>query len=79
MTVANPSLARNGRRRLMRRVLVAFILTFILARVLVLLIMARVLPDLYLYLGGTHVHHLNMGIFALAAVAGILLFTPPQG
>lgn len=79
MTVANPSLARNGRRRLMRRVLVAFILTFILARVLVLLIMARVLPDLYLYLGGTHVHHLNIGIFALAAVAGILLFTSPQG
>jgi hypothetical protein len=31
-------------------------------------------PDLFLYIGGTHVHHLNYGIFLLAAVAGILLF-----
>ncbi|MCG3200928.1 MAG: hypothetical protein NFCOHLIN_00790 [Gammaproteobacteria bacterium] len=79
MAEANPRHSRKARRRLTRWVLVAFILTFILARALVLLIMARVLPDLYLYIGGTHVHHLNMGIFALAAVAGILLFMPPRG
>ena len=32
------------------------------------------MPDLFLHLGGTHVHHLNYGIFLLSAVAGILLF-----
>jgi hypothetical protein len=32
------------------------------------------MPDLFLHLGGTHVHHLNYGIFLLSAVAGVLLF-----
>ncbi len=62
-------------RRLARRTFLAFLLTFIAARTLVILIMARRIPDLFLHLGGTHVHHLNYGIFLLAAVAGVLLFT----
>ena len=36
--------------------------------------MARRVPDLFLHLGGTHVHHLNYGIFLLSTVAGVLLF-----
>jgi hypothetical protein len=36
--------------------------------------MARRMPDLFLHMGGTHVHHLNYGIFLLSAVAGVLLF-----
>jgi hypothetical protein len=62
-----------------RLALLAFIITFILARTLVLLIMSRRIPNLYLFLGGTHVHHLNYGIFLLAAVAGYLLLAAPQG
>jgi len=61
-------------RYLARLTFVAFLLTFILARTLVILIMARKIPDLFLHLGGTHVHHLNYGIFLLAAVAAVLLF-----
>ena len=61
-------------RHLARLVLVAFLVTFIASRVLVILIMTRRMPDLFLHLGGTHVHHLNYGIFTLAAVAGVLLF-----
>jgi hypothetical protein len=45
----------------------------------VLLIMSRRAPDLYLHLGGTHVHHLNYGIFLLSAVGAVLLFRRPQG
>ena len=41
---------------------------------LVILIMGRMIPDLFLHMGGTHVHHLNYGIFLLCTVAGILLF-----
>src|SRR2546423_610540 len=52
---------------------VAFLFTFIASRTLVLLIMARRLPDLFLHVGGSHVHHLNYGIFLLSTVAGILL------
>jgi hypothetical protein len=54
----------------------AFLVTFACARLVVYLIMARKVPDLFLHLGGTHVHHLNYGIFLLAAVGGYLLFKP---
>jgi hypothetical protein len=59
---------------LARLTCIAFLFTFIAARVLVILIMARRMPDLFLHMGGTHVHHLNYGIFLLAATAGVLLF-----
>jgi hypothetical protein len=61
-------------RHLARLTFVAFLFTFIASRVLVILIMSRRMPDLFLHLGGTHVHHLNYGIFSLAAIAGVLLF-----
>ena len=61
-------------RRLARIVFTTFLLTFIASRVLVILIMARVMPDLFLHMGQTHVHHLNYGIFILSSVAGLLLF-----
>ncbi len=61
-------------RRLARRVFLAFLLTFITARVLVILIMTRRLPDFFLHARGTHVHHLNYGIFILSAVGAVLVF-----
>ena len=68
---------RHGVRHLARIVLSVFLLTFVLSRIVVLLIMSRVLPDLYLHLGGTHVHHLNYGIFLLVGVGAWMLFAPP--
>jgi hypothetical protein len=62
-----------------RIVLVAFLFTFVLVRSLVLLIMSRTIPDLYLYLKGTHIHHLNYGIFLLSVVGAYLLFGRPEG
>jgi hypothetical protein len=61
-------------RRLARITFTTFLLTFIVSRLLVILIMNRSIPDLFLHLGGTHVHHLNYGIFLLSAVGAILLF-----
>ena len=63
---------------LARRALLAFILTFILARITVFLIMARRLPNLYFFLSDTHVHHLNYGIFLLAAVGAYTLLAKPR-
>lgn len=60
-----------------RQILIAFLFTFMAARILVYLIMSRRMPDLYLHLGGTHVHHLNYGIFLMSAVGAILLLRPP--
>jgi hypothetical protein len=59
---------------LARRALFGFIVTFVIARTVVLLIMSKRMPNLYFFMHGTHVHHLNYGIFLLAGVGGYLLF-----
>ena len=66
-------------QHLARVVLASFVLTFMAARIVVFLIMSRRMPDLYLHLGGTHVHHLNYGIFLLSAVGAYLVFARPAG
>jgi hypothetical protein len=66
-------------KHLARVVLTTFILTFVSARILVFLIMSHTIPDLYVHVKGTHVHHLNYGIFLLSAVCGYLLFRRPTG
>ena len=65
--------------RLARRTLLAFVLTFIASRTMVFLVMSQRVPNMYFFLHGTHVHHLNYGIFLLAAVAAYLLFAQPTG
>ena len=65
--------------RLARRVLVAFVFTFIIARSLVILMRMGLLPDYYLQVGETHFHHLNYGIFLLSGVGAYLLFARPEG
>ena len=67
--------AESESARLARLALFGFILTFIVARTAVFLIMARLMPNLYFFLNGTHVHHLNYGIFLLAGVGAFLLFS----
>ncbi len=69
------SLTEGESSRLARRVLFAFIVTFIASRTVVFLIMSRRLPMLYFRYRGTHVHHLNYGIVLLAITAGALLFS----
>ena len=68
-----------GFDELARRALLAFLLTFMVARTLVFLIMAGSIPNMYLFLRDTHVHHLNYGIFLLAAVGAWLLLWAPAG
>ena len=72
--MASPITPPSPTRHLARLVFTAFLLTFIASRALVILIMTRRMPDFFLHMGGTHVHHLNYGIFLLSAVAGVLLF-----
>jgi hypothetical protein len=73
------TIPKENSDRLARRTLFGFIVTFVLARTMVLLIMSDRIPNLYLFLRGTHVHHLNYGIFLLAGVAGYVLFARPEG
>ena len=64
---------------LARLILVTFLLTFACARCIVFLIMSRTIPDLYVYVRGIHVHHLNYGILLLSGLSGYLLFKRPSG
>jgi len=70
---------RETAHKLARRTLFGFIVTFILARIFVFLIMAQLMPNMYFFMHGTHVHHLNYGIFLLAAVCGYSVFRRPVG
>ena len=65
---------------LARLVLASFLFTFIIARILVIAIMADKLPpQLFFHVQGTHVHHLNYGIFLLSITGGYQLFARPTG
>ena len=67
--------------RLARMALVSFLLAFLVSRAVVLLIMAHKVPNMFLFVGDNHVHvhHLNYGIFLLAAVGGCSVFGRPKG
>jgi hypothetical protein len=70
----------HARNRLARLVLGTFVFTFVIARILVIFIMAGKLPpQLFFHVNGTHVHHLNYGIFLLSFTGGVLLFMRPAG
>jgi hypothetical protein len=66
----------SNARPLARLVLLSLLLTFVAARVVTILVIAHRMPNIYLHVRGTHVHHLNYGIFLLAGVGAYLLFTP---
>jgi hypothetical protein len=79
MLTAEHAIRRETAHRLARRALFGFIVTFVLARIFVFLIMAREMPNLYFFMRGTHVHHLNYGIFLMSAVCGYSVFRRPTG
>jgi len=66
-------------QRLARVVLSAFVFTFVISRIMVILIMSGKIPDMFLRLGQTHVHHLNYGIFLLTGTGAYLIFCRPVG
>jgi hypothetical protein len=74
--ITNTNIPVSPLRHLARLAFLAFLLTFVASRTVVILIMTRRMPDLFWHIGGTHVHHLNYGIFLLATVAGVSLFAP---
>jgi hypothetical protein len=73
------TIKRETANRLARRALFSFILTFALSRVMVFLIMSKEVPNFYFFLHGTHVHHLNYGIFLLSSVCGYSVLRRPTG
>lgn len=71
---------RARAHRVARTVLLAFLATFVAARLLVYAMASGWFPDIHISVGETHVHHLSLGILILAAVGAVLLlFHPPAG
>src|SRR3989449_9524597 len=66
----------SNTRPLARLVLLSLMLTFVTARLVSILITLHRMPNIYLHVRDTHVHHLNYGIFLLAGVGAYLLFSP---
>jgi hypothetical protein len=77
--MSEQTIRRETAHKLARRALFSFILTFILSRIVVFLIMSDEMPNFYFFLHGTHVHHLNYGIFLMAVVCGYSVFRRPIG
>ena len=75
----HPIIHRETAHRLARITLFGFIVTFVLSRTFVFLIMAQLIHNFYFFMGSTHVHHLNYGIFLLSAVCGYSVFRRPVG
>ena len=73
------TIRRETAHKLARYALFSFIVTFVLSRICVFLIMSDEMPNLYFFMHGTHVHHLNYGIFLMAAVCGYSVFRRPVG
>src|SRR5271154_5466434 len=76
---AEHAIHRETAHKLARLALASFILTFAMSRVFVFLIMSKEMPNLYFFMHGTHVHHLNYGIFLMSAVCGYSVFRRPVG
>ena len=79
MLTAEHANRRETAHKLARRALFSFIVTFVLALICVFLIMSGQMPNFYFFLHGTHVHHLNYGIFLMSAVCGYSVFRRPTG
>src|SRR5712692_1872226 len=62
-------------RPLARLVLLSLMVTFVMARLVSILVTLHRMPNIYLHVRDTHVHHLNYGIFLLAGVGAYLLFS----
>jgi hypothetical protein len=80
LTASSRDSRQHLTHNLARLVLASFIFTFVIARILVIFIMAGKLPpQLFFHVKGTHVHHLNYGIFLLSGVGAYLVFVRPTG
>jgi hypothetical protein len=64
--------------RVARLMLLAFVMTFLCARIVVFVIVGGHGPFNFLMVHGTHVHHLNYGISLLSVVGLLLLLLRPR-
>lgn len=67
MGIVYDKLIERHKKRVSFIVLVSFLATFIIVRLYVISASIGLIEDPYLYIRGYHIHHLNYGIFIMAA------------
>lgn len=60
-------------RRLVALVTLAFLLTFVAARLVVYLVLGHLMPDFFLNVKGVHIHHFTYGVAILVVIGFYLL------
>ncbi len=65
-------------KRLISIVLFAFLITFVIARLIVYLVLDRLLPDFFLTVKGVHIHHFTYGVVILVFVSLYLILIRPE-
>ncbi len=73
-----PELQSPSNRRITALIIFAFLATFAAARLTVYLILAGILPNLFLVIKGVHVHHFTYGVVILALAGLYLLLKRPS-
>ena len=64
-------------RKITGLVIFSFLTTFALARLTVYLVLAGVLPDLFLFVRGVHIHHFTYGVVILVGVGFYFIMRRP--
>lgn len=57
-------------------ILFTFLISFVFTRIWVIAMYQGILPDMFVFVKGVHVHHLNFGIFMLSIIGFITLNYP---
>lgn len=65
-------------KKIISIIISAFLLTFGISRLYVYLVLGKLAPDLFLEIGGVHIHHFTYGIILLAVVGFYLLLKRPE-
>jgi hypothetical protein len=65
-------------KRLISIVLFSFLVTFVIARLIVYLVLDRLLPDFFLTIRGVHIHHFTYGVVILVFVSLYLILIRPE-
>ena len=65
-------------KKIISIIISAFVLTFGISRLYVYLVLGHLAPDLFLEIGGVHIHHFTYGIILLASTGFYLLLKRPE-
>lgn len=65
-------------QRLVAIIVFAFLLTFVLARLVVYLVLGKIVPNFFLVVDGVHIHHFTYGVVILVLVGLYLIIVQPS-